>query len=83
MNATKTMWTHKVVKQYKDGQGQWCNCDRAHAGTLTECETYAEAFLAEQLAPTELGGSLKGHMGLRITIQRRGGHDIEKIYRYY
>lgn len=38
--------------------------------------------LAEQLAPTEMGNSLRGSMGHRITIQVRGGRQIEKVYRY-
>lgn len=82
MSTIKTKWTHKVVKQGKDGQGQWFNFGTAFTGSLAECEEYAESFLAGQLAPTPAGNSLKGSMGLRITIQRRGGHNIEKIYRF-
>lgn len=78
----RVKWTHKVVKQSKDGQGEWFNCKTAFTGSLAECEQYATAFLAEQLTPTPLGNSLKGSMGHRITIQLRGGRRIEKIYRY-
>lgn len=80
--ATKTKWTHKVVKQSKDGQGEWFNHDAAFTGSLESCERYAETFLTDQLAPTPLGNSLKGSMGHRITIQRRGSRNITKAYRY-
>lgn len=79
---TATKWTHKVVKQSKGGDGKWFDHAAASTGSLSECEAYAAAFLAEQLAPTPLGNSLAGSMGHRITIQRRGGRNIEKIYRY-
>lgn len=80
--TTKTKWTHKVVKQSKDMQGKWFDHATAFTGSLQECERYAAEFLAEQLATTELGNSLAGDMGHRITIQIRGRRDIAKIYRY-
>lgn len=83
MTTKKAVCTHKVVKQYRDGQGEWCNHEPAFRGSMRECERYAESFLTDQLAPTELGNSLAGSMGLRITIQLRGrGNRIVKIYRY-
>lgn len=78
---SKTKWTHKVVKQSRGGQGEWFDHATAKTGSLDECERYAEAFLAEQVSPTPMGGSLKGSMGHRITIRTRGGR-IEKILRY-
>jgi hypothetical protein len=75
-------WTHKVVKQSRGGDGQWFDYPAAYTGTIEQCEQYAEAFLADQLAPTPLGNSLRGSQGHRITIQRRGSRAIEKVYRY-
>lgn len=82
MSTLGTKWTHKVVKQSRGNQGEWCNHKTAFTGSLHDCEQYAESFLAEQLAPTAMGNSLKGSMGHRITIQIRGGRNIQKIYRY-
>ncbi len=83
MTATKTVWTHKVVKQSRGGQCEWFDHATAFTGTLEQCEKYAEAFLADQLAPTPLGNSLKGSMGHRIAIKAHGRiARIEKIYRY-
>lgn len=73
---TATQWTHKVVKQSRDGQGQWFSHKTAFTGSLEECEKYAESFLADQLV------HLRGSMGHRITIKQRGGKVTEKIYRY-
>jgi len=80
--TTQTQWTHKVVKQSKDGQGEWFNHKTAFTGSGSECEAYAEAFLAEQLEPTPMGNSLRGSKGHRITIQLRGTRGIYKVYRY-
>ena len=77
---TKTNSDYKVIKQSKDGQGEWFSHKAAFIGSLEECEAYAARFMDDQLQ------HLAGQMGHRITIQTRGSREgrekFIKIYRY-
>ena len=72
---------YKVVKRARNAQGEWFDMGAAFSGTKAACEKYAAAFLAEQITPTPMGGSLAGHLGLQITI-RDGKGAIVKVYHY-